>query len=109
LDEVSEIRSGVTLGRRLTGRTIRVPYLRVANVQDGHLDFSRIKEVELLESEADKWKLLSGDLLLTERGDWDKLGRGTVWREEIRTAFIRIIFSGFARVPTNSFQSFSLH
>jgi type I restriction enzyme, S subunit len=52
-------------------------------VQDGHLDLSKIKEVEVLESEADKWKLLSGDILLTEGGDWDKLGRGTVWREEI--------------------------
>jgi type I restriction enzyme S subunit len=83
LGEVAEIRSGVTLGRQLTGRVIRLPYLRVANVQDGHLDLSVIKEVEVLESEAEKWKLLSGDLLLTEGGDWDKLGRGAVWREEI--------------------------
>jgi type I restriction enzyme S subunit len=60
-----------------------LPYLRVANVQDGHLDLAEIKEVEVLESEADKWKLQRGDLLLTEGGDWDKLGRGTVWREEI--------------------------
>lgn len=83
LQEVAEIRSGVTLGRRLTGRTIRLPYLRVANVQDAHLDLSEIKEVEVLESETDKWQLRRGDLLLTEGGDWDKLGRGTVWREEI--------------------------
>jgi type I restriction enzyme S subunit len=83
LGEVSEIRSGVTLGRRLTSRTIRLPYLRVANVQDGHLDLTEMKEVEVLESEADKWKLQRGDLLLTEGGDWDKLGRGTIWREEM--------------------------
>lgn len=83
LDEVSEIRSGVTLGRRLTSQTIRLPYLRVANVQDGHLDLTEVKEVEVLESEAEKWKLQRGDLLLTEGGDWDKLGRGTVWRDEI--------------------------
>jgi len=83
LEEIAVIRSGVTLGRRLTGRTIRLPYLRVANVQDGHLDLSEIKEVDVLESEVDKWKLQWGDLLLTEGGDWDKLGRGTIWREEI--------------------------
>jgi len=83
LEEVAEIRSGVTLGRRLYGRTIRLPYLRVANVQDGHLDLSKIKEVEILQSEVEKWRLLSGDLLLTEGGDWDKLGRGTVWHNEI--------------------------
>jgi type I restriction enzyme S subunit len=83
LEEVAEVRSGVTLGRQLRGRTIRLPYLRVANVQDGHLDLTKIKEVEVLESEADKWKLQRGDLLLTEGGDWDKLGRGTVWLGEI--------------------------
>lgn len=83
LEEISEIRSGVTLGRQLTTRTIRLPYLRVANVQDGHLNLANMKEVEVLESEADKWKLQRGDLLLTEGGDWDKLGRGTIWREEI--------------------------
>lgn len=83
LEEVAEIRSGVTLGRRLAGQTIWLPYLRVANVQDGHLDLAEMKEVEVLETEAAKWKLQLGDLLLTEGGDWDKLGRGTVWREEI--------------------------
>ncbi len=83
LENVSEIRSGVTLGRTLNGRTVRLPYLRVANVQDGHLNLTHIKEVEVLESESDKWKLQVGDLLLTEGGDWDKLGRGTVWHGEI--------------------------
>ena len=83
LAEVAEIRSGVTLGRTLNNRTVRLPYLRVANVKDGHLDLAEIKEVDVLESEADKWKLESGDLLLTEGGDWDKLGRGTVWNDEI--------------------------
>lgn len=83
LDEIAEIRSGVTLGRRLIGPTIRLPYLRVANVQDGYLDLAEIKEVEVLETEAEKWKLQQNDILLTEGGDWDKLGRGTVWREEI--------------------------
>ncbi len=83
LGDVAEIRSGVTLGRRLDGLTIRLPYLRVANVQDGRLDLSVIKEVEILADEAQKWQLMPGDVLLTEGGDWDKLGRGTVWRGQI--------------------------
>jgi type I restriction enzyme S subunit len=83
LGDVTEIQSGVTLGRQLRGSTIRLPYLRVANVQDGRLDLSVIKEVEILPSEIEKWQLMSGDVLLTEGGDWDKLGRGTVWRAEI--------------------------
>jgi type I restriction enzyme, S subunit len=83
LGDVSDIRSGVTLGRTLRGPTIRLPYLRVANVQDGHLDLRVIKEVEILAEEVDKWQLQPGDILLTEGGDWDKLGRGTVWSGEI--------------------------
>jgi type I restriction enzyme S subunit len=83
LGEVADIRSGVTLGRDLYGSTIEMPYLRVANVQDGHLDLGIMKTVTILESEKDKWLLASGDILLTEGGDWDKLGRGTVWMGEI--------------------------
>lgn len=83
LGELADIRSGVTLGRAITGPTIRLPYLRVANVQDGRLDLRVMKEVEVKPDEAEKWTLESGDLLLTEGGDWDKLGRGTVWRNEI--------------------------
>lgn len=73
----------MTLGRSLNTDTINVPYLRVANVQDGHLDLNYIKYIDILESELEKWELLSGDILLTEGGDWDKLGRGTVWHDEI--------------------------
>jgi type I restriction enzyme S subunit len=83
LGEVAEIQSGVTLGRPLKGPTVRLPYLRVANVQDGHLELSVVKEIEILPSEVEKWRLIRGDVLLTEGGDRDKLGRGTVWREEI--------------------------
>ncbi|MFN5515996.1 MAG: restriction endonuclease subunit S [Cyanobacteriota bacterium] len=83
LGDIADIHSGVPLGRRIAGKTISLPYLRVANVQDRFLDLTQIKTVEILESEKDKWILQDGDLLLTEGGDWDKLGRGTVWRNEI--------------------------
>jgi len=83
LGEVADIQSGVTLGRMLNGPKITLPYLRVANVQDGYLDLSIMKEVAILDTEFEKWQLKSGDILLTEGGDWDKLGRGAVWRGEI--------------------------
>jgi len=37
LGDFTEIRAGVTLGRSLSGPIIKMPYLRVANVQDGYL------------------------------------------------------------------------
>jgi type I restriction enzyme S subunit len=83
LEALTEIRAGVTLGRKLTGATIGVPYLRVANVQDGRLDLAEVKEVAIRPDELAKWRLQFGDLVLTEGGDFDKLGRGTIWRNEI--------------------------
>ena len=35
------------------------------------------------EEEAEKYRLHDGELLMTEGGDRDKLGRGTVWHAEI--------------------------
>ncbi|WP_221058471.1 restriction endonuclease subunit S [Methanoculleus chikugoensis] len=84
LEDVSEIVSGVTKGRKFKDQaTIWVSYLRVANVQDGYLDLAEIKEIEVLESDVDKYALTPGDVLLTEGGDRDKLGRGAVWNGEV--------------------------
>jgi len=44
---------------------------------------SDVYEIMASEAEIEKLRLRSGDLLLTEGGDMDKLGRGTVWREEL--------------------------
>ncbi|WP_231749606.1 restriction endonuclease subunit S [Tautonia plasticadhaerens] len=84
LGEAGEISSGITLGRRVSDRETRpVPYLRVANVKDGHLDLSDVNEIDATEAEIEKLRLKSGDLLLTEGGDADKLGRGTFWEGQI--------------------------
>lgn len=84
LGEIADVCSGVTKGQNLAGKTtIVAPYMRVANVQDGYLDLSVIKEIEVKISDFEKYKLKSGDVLLTEGGDFDKLGRGAVWSDEI--------------------------
>jgi hypothetical protein len=69
---------------KLDGRqTVTRPYLRVANVQDGYLDLSTITEVDVTAEEAHRYELRRGDVLMTEGGDFDKLGRGYVWRGQI--------------------------
>ena len=84
LDEISDIIGGITKGRDFTGvETIELPYLRVANVQNGYLVLSEIKTIKLRPDEKEKYLLKYGDVLYTEGGDRDKLGRGTVWRDEI--------------------------
>ncbi len=84
LGALAEIRNGVTKGRDLTRfKTIEVPYLRVANVQNGFLDLSVVKTIKIKAEELEKYRLQLNDILFTEGGDRDKLGRGTVWRDEI--------------------------
>lgn len=84
LNEICQIVGGVTKGRDFKGQaTIYLPYLRVANVQDGYLDLKEVKTIEVLPSDQAKYKLVYGDILYTEGGDKDKLGRGTIWKNEI--------------------------
>jgi type I restriction enzyme S subunit len=84
VDEVAEVGSGVTLGKDVSGfKSVELPYLRVANVQDGHLDLSTIKTVRVRVDEVENYRLDVGDVLMTEGGDIDKLGRGTIWGGQI--------------------------
>jgi type I restriction enzyme, S subunit len=84
LGEVSEISSGITKGRKMPTEPVReVPYLAVLNVQDKSLDLSTVKCIDATNAEIARYRLLKNDLLLTEGGDPDKLGRGTLWREEL--------------------------
>ena len=69
----------MTKGRSLKGPVTTVPYLAVANVQDGHVTTDGIKSIEATAEEIEKYSLVRGDLVLTEGGDPDKLGRGAVW------------------------------
>ena len=81
---MAEVVSGVTKGRRFNGKeTVVVPYIRVANVQDGFLDLSEIKTIEVLPSDVENLCLQHGDVLMTEGGDFDKLGRGAMWETSI--------------------------
>ncbi len=84
LGSMASIVSGVTLGSKgSSSGGIEAPYLRVANVQDGYLDLTEIKTVRVTRREFSQLCLQVGDVLMNEGGDFDKLGRGTVWSGEI--------------------------
>jgi type I restriction enzyme, S subunit len=84
LGQVADVVSGVTKGRKLAGKSTRiVPYLAVANVQDMSLALANVKRIEATDEEIARYRLRWGDLLLTEGGDPDKLGRGCLWRDEL--------------------------
>lgn len=75
------VKSGITLGKTYPAGTelVEMPYLRVANVQDGHVDLSDVTTLEVTRDEVEKYSLREGSVLMTEGGDRDKLGRGCVW------------------------------
>lgn len=78
------IQSGVTLGANYNGlKTVERPYLRVANVQNGYFSLNLVKTIEIPEGDIKRYELQYGDVLITEGGDLDKLGRGFVWKSEI--------------------------
>ncbi|MEU1211988.1 hypothetical protein ABZ424_05905 [Streptomyces sp. NPDC005790] len=85
LGYVCRLQNGLTVdGKRdVSGDTVTRPYLRVANVQAGGLALDTVTEITVPRETAARSALRSGDVLMTEGGDLDKLGRGTVWRGEI--------------------------
>lgn len=85
LGYLAAIQSGVTVDSNRDSGTDAVtrPYLRVANVQDGHLNLKSVTEITVPRTAARASTLRRGDVLMTEGGDLDKLGRGTVWYDQI--------------------------
>ncbi len=85
LQYCARIRSGITLGKRypVGTETIERPYLRVANVQSGGVVLDNVKTVEVSMADDLQYRLSSGEVLMTEGGDRDKLGRGCVWQGQI--------------------------
>ena len=60
-----------------------MPYLRVANVQDGHLNLEEMKEISLPEKDVPKYLLQDEDIVICEGGDFDQVGRGAIWRNSV--------------------------
>lgn len=84
LEDVAEIQTGLSKSSSRQGQFVTMPYLRVANVQDGHFDLSEIKTIAVPKDSVERFRVKTGDVLLTEGGDFDKLGRGAVWRGQIK-------------------------
>lgn len=79
------VQSGVTLNGDGDPEFPEWPYLRVANVQVGRVDLGEIKTIRLAVETASNYLLRKGDVLMTEGGDIDKLGRGALWSGDIST------------------------
>ena len=85
LKYIANLQTGLAKGKDYTsGEIISVPFLRVANVQDNYLNLEEIHMISILKSIHQRYQLRHGDVLMNEGGDFDKLGRGCVWRSEVK-------------------------
>ncbi|MCK6545748.1 restriction endonuclease subunit S [Myxococcota bacterium] len=82
LAEVAVVQTGIAKGKDVDDG-VQLPYLRVANVQDGYVDLTEVKTIEVARDAVERYRLKKGDVLFTEGGDADKLGRGCVWQGQI--------------------------
>lgn len=84
LSDIATIAGGVTKdSKKQSAEFTELPYLRVANVQRGHLDLTEVKTIRVPPDRVAELLLRAGDILFNEGGDIDKLGRGWVWNDEL--------------------------
>lgn len=84
LESMADVVSGITKGRKIKEQCmIKVPYMAVSNVKDGYIDWTTIKTIEATKQEIEQYRLLPDDVLMTEGGDPDKLGRGAIIKEPL--------------------------
>ena len=83
LADLADIRSGIAKNEsKAVSNPVWVPYLRVANVQDGYLDLTEMSQIRVSAKDIERYAVQDGDLLMNEGGDLDKLGRGALWKGE---------------------------
>jgi hypothetical protein len=74
-DSLFVIVSGVTKGQRVAANEAKeLPYLRVANVQRGHHYLSVVKTITVRKSDAQRYALRVGDILMTAGATGTSLG-----------------------------------
>jgi type I restriction enzyme S subunit len=82
LDSIADIISGITKGRKVKNNELyEVPYMAVSNVKDGYIDWTTVKTIMATTEEIEQYRLMPEDILMTEGGDPDKLGRGAIIHE----------------------------
>ena len=84
LSEIAEITGGLTKNGKRRTMSLKLKYLRVANVFYNRLDLSDVQEIGVEENEIPKTLLKKNDLLFVEgNGSIEQVGRVALWSGEI--------------------------
>lgn len=87
LERMADIVSGITKGRKTTETDLQeVPYMAVSNVKDGYIDWTTVKTILATKQEIEQYRLMPDDILMTEGGDPDKVGRGAIIKVPLKNS-----------------------
>lgn len=78
VDSVGEVQAGRQRSAKIVNGT-SCPYLRVANVFDGYIDFGDVLEMPFTESEQAIYSLKPNDILLNEGQSLELVGRSSIY------------------------------
>ena len=80
LTDVADLQTGIAKNSKRVEGNIKLPYLRVANVQDGALALGDIQRISIPWNKIERYRLHKNDLLLVEgNGNPENLGRCAIW------------------------------
>ena len=77
--------------------------MAVSNVKDGYIDWTTVKTILATRQEIEQYRLMPDDILMTEGGDPDKVGRGAIpsfFAEYLRHQKAKRYFLGCAKQTT---------
>ena len=87
LERMADIVSGITKGRKTAEADLQeVPYMAVSNVKDGYIDWTTVKTILATRQEIEQYRLMPDDILMTEGGDPDKVGRGAIIKVPLKNS-----------------------
>ena len=87
LENMADIVSGITKGRKTAEADLQeVPYMAVSNVKDGYIDWTTVKTILATRQEIEQYRLMPDDILMTEGGDPDKVGRGAIIKVPLKNS-----------------------
>ena len=87
LECLADIVSGITKGRKTTETDLQeVPYMAVSNVKNGYIDWTTVKTILATRQEIEQYRLLPDEILMTEGGDPDKVGRGAIIKKPLENS-----------------------
>lgn len=82
IDDCGEVKLGRQRSPDQHSGKWTMPYLRVANVFDGFIDFSDVLEMDFTPNERRLFSLVDGDILLNEGQSLELVGRSSIYRGE---------------------------